>query len=146
MSLTDPFNQPIRNSHSSILRPPPPPPPPPPPALYHEAQPIQTNPGYGSYHLPSGQVGPAVTASSTTLYGYSGYDLNDEHNQDEGDIPLLARGPSSSSVSIHGPPIPGSYEDDRDDMSSIHEEPSNIRYGRIPQRVPRRYKTVKKFE
>ncbi|KAF8802201.1 glycosyltransferase family 2 protein [Phlegmacium glaucopus] len=43
--------------------------------------------------------------------------------------------------------MPGSYEDDRDDMNATQEESStNIRYGRIPQRVPRRYKTMKKFE
>ena len=39
--------------------------------------------------------------------------------------------------------IPGSYQDvpDADDQPE-----TNIRYGRIPQRVPRRYKTLKKVE
>jgi chitin synthase len=31
-------------------------------------------------------------------------------------------------------------------MGVHEEEDSNIRYGRIPQRVPRRYKTIKKVE
>ncbi|KZP09106.1 glycosyltransferase family 2 protein [Athelia psychrophila] len=35
------------------------------------------------------------------------------------------------------PNVPGAYED---------ESENNIRYGRIPQRVPRRYKTIKKVE
>jgi chitin synthase len=36
--------------------------------------------------------------------------------------------------------MPGSYEASQEEQ----EEPTNIRYGRIPQRVPRRYKTMKK--
>lgn len=61
-----------------------------------------------------------------------------------GDMPLLRRGPSATSIGTsHQPPVPGSYESDED---STQEEPSNIRYGMIPQRVPRRYKTVKRFE
>jgi chitin synthase len=39
--------------------------------------------------------------------------------------------------------VPGTYE------PSIREDPeeaTNIRYGRIPQRVPRRFKTMKKVE
>jgi chitin synthase len=64
----------------------------------------------------------------------------DEQDHDTGDIPLLRRGPSASSTGLApGARVPGSYDSDED-------EPSNIRYGRIPQRVPRRYKTVKKFE
>ncbi|KAG6853465.1 Chitin synthase 4 [Blastosporella zonata] len=34
-------------------------------------------------------------------------------------------------------PIPGAYDED---------DANNIRYGRIPQRIPRRYKTIKKVE
>jgi chitin synthase len=40
--------------------------------------------------------------------------------------------------------MPGSFEDEEDDAQD--EMSTNIRYGRIPQRVPRRYKTIKKFE
>ena len=39
-------------------------------------------------------------------------------------------------------PIPGGYDPVKDEDM----EESNIRYGRIPQRVPRRYKTIKKVE
>lgn len=74
----------------------------------------------------------------------STYNLGYDEQQDTGDIPLLRRDPSSvSSVGVPaGPPAPGAYESDEDDA----QESSNIRYGRIPQRVPRRYKTIKKFE
>ncbi|KAI0369434.1 glycosyltransferase family 2 protein [Pilatotrama ljubarskyi] len=58
---------------------------------------------------------------------------------DTGDIPLLRRdGPTG----VGPTPMPGEYEPvDSDDRSE-----NNIRYGRIPQRVPRRYKTIKKVE
>jgi chitin synthase len=42
--------------------------------------------------------------------------------------------PGGSNPSM---PMPGGYED---------EETNNIRYGKIPQRVPRRYKTIKRVE
>lgn len=71
------------------------------------------------------------------------YDLHDEPGEpdDLGDIPLLRRdGSRASGYSIVSMPhVPGAYEDDN--MSE-----NNIRYGRIPQRVPRRYKTIKKVE
>ncbi|KAF9448778.1 glycosyltransferase family 2 protein [Macrolepiota fuliginosa MF-IS2] len=58
---------------------------------------------------------------------------------DTGDIPLLRRDPSGGAYA----PMPGNYgnEDYNDDSPEV-----NIRYGRIPQRVPRRYKTIKKVE
>ncbi|PIL36084.1 hypothetical protein GSI_01744 [Ganoderma sinense ZZ0214-1] len=57
---------------------------------------------------------------------------------DTGDIPLLRHdGPMGRSM-----PIPGEYDPVIDDDRSE----SNIRYGRIPQRVPRRYKAIKKVE
>ncbi|KAF9476207.1 glycosyltransferase family 2 protein [Pholiota conissans] len=43
--------------------------------------------------------------------------------------------------SIH---TPGAYEDEG--MVADDRSENNIRYGRIPQRVPRRYKTIKKVE
>ena len=60
------------------------------------------------------------------------------------DIPLLQRESSPGGTSLRTR-VPGSYE------PSLHEEQdeatnTNIRYGRIPQRVPRRYKTMKKVE
>ena len=148
--LADPFNPPPHNPYSS---PPPPPPPPPPSVLFQQSQHIQSNPGYVSYPpTNSGQVtfaapGPSITPNN--MYAHSRYDLNDEH-EDTGDIPLLRRDPSSlsSRTNVGGePPIPGSYDDEADGTTAVQEESStNIRYGRIPQRVPRRYKTIKKFE
>ena len=65
---------------------------------------------------------------------------------DTGDIPLLRRdGPTGGSMGMGmgmGMPIPGEY----DPVESDDRSESNIRYGRIPQRVPRRYKTIKKVE
>lgn len=57
---------------------------------------------------------------------------------DMGDYPLLRRDQSSASSSR----MPGDYEPVTGDDTSE----SNIRYGRIPQRVPRRLKTIKKVE
>jgi chitin synthase len=78
------------------------------------------------------------------LYG-GGYSLRDENDPQElngnegGDIPLLRRDNSGMSTAM---PVPGAYDEPTgDDLSE-----SNIRYGRIPQRVPRRYKTMKKVE
>lgn len=65
---------------------------------------------------------------------YRGADENDE----DGDFPLLQRENPSRPI-----PMPGGYAE----VASIDDQPeSNIRYGRIPQRVPRRYKTLKKVE
>ena len=57
-------------------------------------------------------------------------------------MPLLRSSASSIGASEHQ--LPGTYEDDEDDGQDDFS--THIRYGRIPQRVPRRYKTVKKFE
>ena len=58
---------------------------------------------------------------------------------DAGDMPLLQRESPYARTTI-----PGGYQDvpDADDA----QPDINIRYGRIPQRVPRRYKTLKKVE
>lgn len=70
------------------------------------------------------------------------YDLHDDVDQDHdtGDIPLLRRDPSQGSWQNVNMPMPGNYGDEDDGLDS------NIRYGRIPQRVPRRYKTIKRVE
>ncbi|KAF4580727.1 Chitin synthase, class 1 [Pleurotus pulmonarius] len=73
------------------------------------------------------------------------YELHDDHEDgglDTGDIPLLRRDPSyNSGMNM---PVPGAYGDDP--LTSDDRSENNIRYGRIPQRVPRRYKTIKKVE
>ena len=51
---------------------------------------------------------------------------------------------STSSIGISEHQVPGSYEDDEDDGQDDFS--AHIRYGKIPQRVPRRYKTVKKLK
>lgn len=77
------------------------------------------------------------------LGGQSFTDLNDEQDQDisdTGDMPLLQRRGGGQRT----PPIsmPGEF----DPPTSDNQSENNIRYGRIPQRVPRRYKTIKKVE
>ncbi|KIK44999.1 glycosyltransferase family 2 protein [Suillus luteus UH-Slu-Lm8-n1] len=64
-----------------------------------------------------------------------GQDYEMVERDDLGDMPLLR--PNGSYATA---PMPGSYLD-TDDRSE-----TNIRYGHIPQRVPRRYKTIKKVE
>ncbi|KAG2124618.1 glycosyltransferase family 2 protein [Suillus clintonianus] len=60
------------------------------------------------------------------------YEMVEHEDNDLGDMPLLRRNGAA--------PMPGGYQD-TDDRSE-----TNIRYGHIPQRVPRRYKTIKKVE
>ena len=82
---------------------------------------------------------PTRFASGPSSYNQGYHD----EREFSGDIPLLR-----SSASLLGTPepphMPGALDDDDDDAQDEHS--TNIRYGRIPQRVPRRYKTVKKFE
>jgi chitin synthase len=124
---SDPYGHPtshfstLNNTHNNLLSPPPPPP---------------TN--YGPlvpYTGPSPGPSPIPITSPITLqhdrYPYRDDDHENDHDIDTGDIPLLRRDTSNSSL-----PMPGSYD----------EEPTNIRYGRIPQRIQRRYKTIKRVE
>ncbi len=85
---------------------------------------------------PPPQIQPSPTPSPYSLNDqpYS-FNENEADDQDTGDIPLLRRDNPSMPL-----PIPGAYDEPTDDDRSE----SNIRYGRIPQRVPRRYKTIKK--
>ncbi|KAF9465779.1 glycosyltransferase family 2 protein [Collybia nuda] len=147
---TDPFmtphsfnsNQPFDGYGAPIHSPHPPPPPPPdvygrhtpgvpvypPPPIQHPLSPppLQT----GQFLNP----GPPPSTTPVSGYGRTGYDMQDEQDQeDTGDMPLLRRDPSQGSG--YNMPIPGGFE-----------EEVNIRYGRIPQRIPRRYKTIKKVE
>ncbi|KDQ51532.1 glycosyltransferase family 2 protein [Jaapia argillacea MUCL 33604] len=145
---------------------------PPHPTLYNAHDPYQhaISPAqdYLSPHYnPNAPVAPSYPPSSTpassSTYvgggGYSGgggiaqsYDSlpQQEHEDDElgeaGDIPLLNRRPGGGGDDLAGlnaggqAGMPGGYADGGSD------EANNIRYGRIPQRVPRRYKTIKKVE
>ena len=79
---------------------------------------------------------------STTVVGDSSYDLHDDNEDDPGNMPLLRRdGSYGSAYSM--PHVPGEYAES---IVPDNRSESNIRYGRIPQRVPRRYKTIKKVE
>lgn len=61
-----------------------------------------------------------------------------DDNDGDGEFPLLQRENQYKPM-----PMPGGYAE----VASIDDQPeTNIRYGRIPQRVPRRYKTLKKVE
>ncbi|KAK2465800.1 hypothetical protein APHAL10511_002344 [Amanita phalloides] len=107
----------------------------------------------------------SVAASSTYVDQAGGYEFGEdtEHDlQDTGDIPLLRRDEgarfnrNSSLLAPMPVPMPGGYADEgssinlpRRTQEEEGEEGSQgtyIRYGRIPQRVPRRYKTLKRVE
>ncbi|KAF5366053.1 hypothetical protein D9758_006603 [Tetrapyrgos nigripes] len=120
-----------------------------------------------------GPVDPHAT-NSNFIGGRGGHDHGegggyDDLGDEDGDIPLLRRNSqpdtlhipaaaynnnsgsdSESFVNVDMPiPMPGSYEDDP--FGGNGGGPggvgtNNIRYGRIPQRVPRRHKTIKKVE
>jgi len=134
---SDPFNPPIQypphNPYASpppppsIIRPPstpfaPPPPPPPP------------RPSTASSIYPG---------SSATLYHPANLYDHEEHD-DTGESPLLRRHPSEMSF-VH---IPRKFEEDENApiITDDARSDTNVRFGRIPQRVPRRYKTLKKVE
>ena len=143
----------------SILQPPPPPPPPPPLNAYAgTAGPFsRPPPSPAPTHLSPPPPPPAVSFPpnpfqtpgpppppplSHGIYRtpYSHEDEQaDQDRIDTGEIPLLRRDPSQASFQ-------GSYVDVNSNVPDDDESVNNIRYGRIPQRVPRRYKTIKKVE
>ena len=143
-SSYDPFLTPQSyNSQNSFISPPTPPPPPPPVDEYNIPQASSDPYGRPSHFSPPppplqpsvsnllSPYHPGPGASPVSLQERYYDDQDNDH--DTTDIPLLRRDPSTSLPMM---PIPGSY----------HEEDTNIRYGRIPQRVPRRYKTIKRVE
>ncbi|KAI0738834.1 glycosyltransferase family 2 protein [Daedaleopsis nitida] len=111
-----------------------------PPPIHPGSPPII---GGGEYNPNTQPLGdPVAPQPSTYTAPHVGFQLHDEGPEDmgdTGDIPLLRRdGATGSSI---GMPMPGKYDSvDGDDGEN------NIRYGSIPQRVPRRYKTIKKVE
>ncbi|KAM6493804.1 glycosyltransferase family 2 protein [Amanita muscaria] len=172
-SLPDPFANPynavpIRQTHPNPYSSPPPQPPPPPPLhqfnnptlLAQSPPPPTVSPS--RFHVP-----PPPPLHAAPSYGSNnsnqGYDLHEDVEpdfQDAGDIPLLRRdeGPRNvrdRNISFLEPmpvPMPGTYDDDTGSFVNVpppqqeEEENYHIRYGRIPQRVPRRYKTLKRVE
>jgi chitin synthase len=118
---------------------------PPPQSQQYQLQPQQqpqhdSFPPDRSFNAADLAVPPLPSLSnqtSTTAFQYS--DDPDHGLDDMGDLPLLRApsGRSQESLSM-GVNMPGRYGTPLDD--------NNIRYGRIPQRVPRRYKTLKRIE
>jgi chitin synthase len=68
---------------------------------------------------------------------------HEDQDQDNGNIPLLNRPSSQARLRI---PSQLDEEDDSPSVVDDNRSESNVRYGRIPQRVPRRYKTLKRVE
>nr|VWO98184.1 Uncharacterized protein [Ganoderma boninense] len=136
-SLYDPFQPSFPQPHSPPLHPGSPPLHPGSPPLHIGSPPISDYLSTTSHTLadPMGLQSPYSSQSTRVQLHDDG--VVDDFG-DTGDIPLLRRdGPTGGSM-----PIPGEYDPVLDDDRSE----SNIRYGRIPQRVPRRYKTIKKVE
>ena len=148
----DPFNPPYRQSPSpshpdpystpsyplhSITQPPP------------QSQQYQVQPQQQLRHDPfapdrsfNDLAVPSLPSLSnqTSTTAFQPYGEDPDHGLDDmGDLPLLRApsGRSQESLSM-GVNMPGRYGTPLDD--------NNIRYGRIPQRVPRRYKTLKRIE
>jgi chitin synthase len=78
------------------------------------------------------------------------YQDHDPHDADSGDVPLLRRDGPSAITLVDGSSMRESYAMpggfDPTLIGPDGDDQSNIRYGRIPQRVPRRYKTKKRYE
>lgn len=105
----------------------------------------------GVHYHPDAGTPPTGPPAPLNVPQYPPYQLADRSpvlntNDDLGDMPLLQRGPSGySDDRATTPGFPGGFAGGFD--PTMGDEPeSNIRYGRIPQRVPRRYRTIKKVE
>jgi chitin synthase len=150
----DPFNMPYRqspspNHHESYATPSYPlhtisPPPPPPP--FHlqpqqQQQPYHTFTPDQSFSAADLNLPPPPLSNQTSTTLFQPYEDPDQEVEDMGDLPLL-RAPSGRSQESFVN-IPGRYDSipPADDDAN-----NNIRYGRIPQRVPRRNKTLKRVE
>lgn len=104
--------------------------------------PQPTNDYFTQQYNPSFNAYPTATPSPPrAAHRRPSYELQDENVEDAGEIPLLRRD-NSQGTTYSMPQAPGGYEE----ATSDDKSESNIRYGRIPQRVPRRYKTIKRVE
>ena len=97
---------------------------------------------YGSPYNPNTNLSPPRPSRTphSESYELQDHGVVERDNDDLGDMPLLRRD-TRSSAGVH---FPGGLYDRT--PTEEEENDSNIRYGRIPQRVPRRYKTLKKVE
>lgn len=101
--------------------------------------PDPVNDYFGATYNPyDGQQSHTPGPRPQSQVGHASYNGH-EDEMDTGDMPLLQRESPYPRTSM-----PGGYENvpGADDV----QLETNIRYGRIPQRVPRRYKTLKKVE
>ncbi|KAI5991704.1 glycosyltransferase family 2 protein [Pisolithus orientalis] len=114
---------------------------------YHLSDPFSTpqiqpasfssTPAHDPYQAQHDAYAPHDTYPVHTPTPHPIHTLSTEADE-EGDIPLIQR-----EIPYQRIRIPGSYEQ----VAGLDDQPeTNIRYGRIPQRVPRRYKTLKKVE
>ncbi|KAF8633773.1 hypothetical protein AX15_001279 [Amanita polypyramis BW_CC] len=140
-----------------------------PPPLTRPQSTLVSNPSFHPHvhtHTPTPGPPPSLGVARTISMhdthspnlgaGYEIHDDADHDFQDAGDMPLLrrdrdARFTRNSSLLAPMPaPMPGGYGDEGSSITLVQdqheEEGTNIRYGRIPQRVPRRYKTLKRVE
>jgi chitin synthase len=108
----------------------------PPPGSYDYLSPSHTPAPFAAPNVAPGMITPSSGPTSFSSRPDSGYTLHDDGPQDHDTIeePLLQR----PGMNMPGGPGMGMDEDPAID--------TNIRYGHIPQRVPRRYKTIKKVE
>ncbi|VDB96624.1 unnamed protein product [Peniophora sp. CBMAI 1063] len=147
---SDPYQQqPYPPVHSPPIQPYPPVHSPPPADPYGHLSPPQHN-------APLGQPYEMQRPDS---YGqsYETHEHDDDGLGDAGELPLLRAPSAHPSFALQDPgvmPVPGGGYEPNMPVAGYEpsmpggydEEETNIRYGRIPQRVPRRYKTIKKVE
>jgi chitin synthase len=147
-STNQPTYQPTYSPYPSQSPPPPLPPPPGVNPAFASRIPSPPIPGPSTAPLlnyPPSQAPDLHPSSSIPSMRYrpsvpSMYDAPEDHDQDNGNIPLLNRPSSQARLRIP------SNLDEEDEPVDDNRSESNVRYGRIPQRVPRRYKTLKKVE
>lgn len=140
-SQADPYARPYSTHppEQGFVAPPPPPtvlpPPPVPPSPFHQPSEVRFATPAPDDHYLDPRYDPGPSPSSTR------YKLEDEgvvsHDDQTGDIPLLPR---------HGSGYGGSMPGGLPEPQVPSEEENYIHYGRIPQRVPRRFKTTKKIQ
>ena len=100
---------------------------------------IMSPPAQGDYFTP------ASVATGARVH----YDANDPHDGDSSDVPLLRRIGARTVTPIDGSSMcesyvmPGSFDPT---LLNPEQDLNNIHYRHIPQRVPRRYKTKKRYE
>ncbi|KAF8313001.1 glycosyltransferase family 2 protein [Clavulina sp. PMI_390] len=148
-SQADPYARPVSThpqdtgASTGFVPPPPPPAVPPSPYAQPAADPavrFQTpRPADDHYLDPAYDPRPSPAPSNRYALADDGPVPHSHHEEqdDMGGIPLLSRHGSGPGGTMPGAmPEPHPYP----------EDDSNIHYGRIPQRVPRRFKTTKKIQ